>query len=219
MDSAIELLDSIADGEIRQSEVSAYTLHQLRNFKSDALRQKIDAIWSDNDDQISRATEIARLKTVMTQEYLSAGRASQGRAIFKRMCIKCHKLFDEGGTIGPNLTGSGRKKLDYALSNLVDPSGEIDPAYRLTTVLTDDGRALSGFMVKHTEQFVLLRTQEATVRLEMKNIDEIATSDVSMMPEGILRQLGNDEIRDLLVYLASEEQVPLLETDHDHRHD
>ena len=218
-DSAVQLLDSIAAGTIQKNEVSAYTLHQLRNFKSDIIRQKIGEIWSANGNQIARSEEIARMKNVMTQEYLEAGHAEKGRIIFRRMCVKCHMLFDEGGTIGPNLTGSGRKKLDYALSNLIDPSGEIDPAYRLTTVLTDDGRALSGFMVKHTEQFVLLRTQEATVRLDMKNIDEIATSDVSMMPEGILRQLENDEIRDLLVYLASEEQVPLLEPDHGETHD
>jgi putative heme-binding domain-containing protein len=107
------------------------------------------------------------------------------------------------------LTGSGRKKTDYVLSNLFDPSATIDPAYRLTNVLTSDGRLLSGFIVYQDDRFIEVRTQEARIRLSMKDVDELVTSRQSMMPEGMLRQYTDQQVRDLLRYLASPEQVPL----------
>jgi len=116
-------------------------------------------------------------------------------------------LFGEGGTIGPDLTGSGRKKIDYLLSNLIDPSAIIDPAYRLTTVLTIDGRLFSGFMIQQDDRFLILRTQETQVRLTLDEVDELKTSNTSMKPEGMLRDYNNEQVRNLLLYLASPQQV------------
>ncbi|MCP4513483.1 MAG: dehydrogenase, partial [Fuerstiella sp.] len=120
--------------------------------------------------------------------------------------------FGEGGTIAPDLTGSGRKKTDYVLSNLIDPSAEIDRAYRLTTVLTTDGRLLSGFMVQQDDTWLVVRTQDARIRVAMKEVEELSTSNTSMMPEGMLRDFTDHQVRDLLVYLGHAEQVPLPDT-------
>ena len=127
--------------------------------------------------------------------------------MFERTCSNCHTLFGEGGSIGPDLTGSGRKNLDYVLSNLVDPSAIIDPAYRLTTMLTADGKMLSGFIVHQGDEFVTIRTQQAQVRLKMEEVDELQTSSKSMMPDGMLRSFTDEEVRDLILYLASPKQV------------
>ena len=145
----------------------------------------------------------------MTSEYLAEGNAASGRLLFERTCSKCQRLYGEGGTIAPDLTGSGRKKTDYVLRNLIDPSAEIDEAYKLTTVVTADGRLLSGFIVKQDDRWLEIRTQDAEVRLDMKDVDEIVTSKVSMMPEGMLRNLSDQDFRDLLTYLATDEQVEL----------
>ena len=123
-------------------------------------------------------------------------------------CAKCHMLFGTGGNVGPDLTGSGRANLDYVLSNLIDPSALIDDAYRLTTVLMEDGRLLTGFMQKHGEATIVLRTQDELVTLPLKEIDEMKTTKLSMMPNGLLRSFSDEQIRDLVVYLASPDQVP-----------
>ena len=127
--------------------------------------------------------------------------------MFDHSCAKCHTLFGEGGNVGPDLTGSGRKKLDYVLSNLIDPSSIIDPAYRLTTLLTVDGRLFSGFLVHQDDRFVVLRTQETQVRLEMQDVEQLMTANQSMMPEGMLRSYSDRQVRDLVRYLASPTQV------------
>ena len=93
------------------------------------------------------------------------------------------------------------------LSNLIDPSAIIDPAYRLTTMLTVDGRLFSGFLVHQDDRFVVLRTQETQVRLEMQDVEQLMTSNQSMMPEGMLRSYSDRQVRDLVRYLASPTQV------------
>ena len=145
----------------------------------------------------------------MTPRYVKQGDPLAGRLFFENTCAKCHTLFGKGGNVDPDLTGSGRKNLDYLLSNLVDPSAVIDPAYCLTHILTHDGQLLSGFLVQQGDTFATLQTQNAQIRLRMKDIDEIYTSGKSMMPDGMLQNYSDEQVRDLLVYLGSSEQVPL----------
>ena len=206
---AEQLVAAIERGDIERTDVSAFALQQLRAFGNADLQQKVSQIWADDATGLAKAEEIARLKSVMSSEYLAEGSAASGRLLFERTCSKCHRLYGEGGTIAPDLTGSGRKKTDYVLRNLIDPSAEIDEAYKLTTVVTADGRLLSGFIVKQDDRWLEIRTQDAEVRLDMKDVDEIVTSKVSMMPEGMLRNLSDQDFRDLLTYLATDEQVEL----------
>ena len=206
---AADLLGAIEAGDVQRQDVSAFALQQLRTFSDVKLQERVTRIWADDSQQLQKSDQIAHYKRTMTPKYLQQGDASAGRLLFTKTCAKCHSLFGEGGSIGPELTGSGRKKTDYVLSNLFDPSATIDPAYRLTNVLTSDGRLLSGFIVYQDDRFIEVRTQEARIRLSMKDVDELVTSRQSMMPEGMLRQYTDQQVRDLLRYLASPEQVPL----------
>lgn len=204
---AAALLTAIENGELSRSYVSAFALQQLRSFSDSDIQQRIAAVWADDDTSTRKADEIVRLKELMSVEYLLSGDVAVGRAIFDRTCSNCHRLFGEGGTIGPDLTGSGRKTTDYVIRNLVDPSEEIDPTYRLTTVVTDGGRLFNGFIVKQDDHRITIRTQDTVVRLDMKDVEELFTSNVSMMPDGMLNTLTDEQLRDLLAYLASEDQV------------
>jgi len=208
---ANKLLSAIEGSAIDRRDVSAFTLQQLQAFNDAKIKKRVDALWPPDSQQGKKADEIARYKQKMNAEYLAAGDASAGRGVFAKTCAKCHTLFGEGGNVGPDLTGSGRQKLDYVLSNLIDPSAIIDPAFRLTNIFTVDGRILSGFIVHQDDNDLVMRTQETEVRLAMKDIDELNTSHKSMMPEGMLRTFADEQIRDLIVYLASPRQVPLAE--------
>ncbi|MFV2068290.1 MAG: hypothetical protein ACC645_15065 [Pirellulales bacterium] len=206
---AAALLGAIEQGIVQRGDVSAYALQQLRSFHDPELQRHVGSLWADDAEQLVKSDEIARYKRQMTREYLQRGKVGAGRLLFERTCAKCHMLFGEGGSIAPDLTGSARQELDYLLSNLVDPSAIVDPVYRLTIIATSDGRVLSGFMIQHTEQFVVLRTQEARVRLAMEDIEDLQTSSKSMMPQGMLHSLSDEQVRDLLLYLSSPQQVPL----------
>jgi len=202
------LFASFVVAKMAPEDVTAYSLQQLRSYKKESIQSTVAKFWPPNTDATSKADEIARYKKLLTPKYLSTGNASAGRKMFAQNCVKWHMLFGTGGDVGPDLTGSGRANLDYVLSNLIDPSALIDEAYRLTTVLMDDGRLLTGFMQKHGEAAIVLRTQDELVTLPLNEIDEMKTTNLSMMPNGLLRSFTDEQIRDLVVYLASPDQVP-----------
>ncbi|MDP7204188.1 MAG: c-type cytochrome, partial [Pirellulaceae bacterium] len=206
-DFSRQLIQGIQAGQIDRDDVSAFALQQLRSFSDEALAKEITAVWPADSRARKKSDEIARYLSRMNRKYLASGDVKAGRTIFKKTCAKCHTLFGEGGTIGPDLTGSGRRKTDYVVTNLVDPSASVDAAYRLTTVITNQGRLYSGFVIQHDDSTVVLRTPETRVRLEMKNVDELVTSKKSMMPEGMLQTFSDEQVRDLLLYLASPVQV------------
>ncbi len=206
---ADSLLSAMEAGQVDRKDVSAFALQQLQTFDDEGLQSRVLKLWAGDSVRIRKSEELARLLKLMTPAYLSRGNAGAGRLVFQKTCAKCHRLFGEGGTIAPDLTGSGRKKTDYVLSNLIDPSAQIDPAYRLTTLFTEDGRLLSGFIVRQTDSDVVFRTQDARIRLSMKDVASLRTTNVSMMPEGMIRTFTDEQLRDLLVYLAGRSQVPI----------
>lgn len=209
---AESLLTAMEAGQVNRRDVSAFALQQLRMFDDQKLKSRLLKLWADDTVKIQKSDELARLLKLMVPEYLDNGDAGAGRLVFQKTCVKCHRLFGEGGTIAPDLTGSGRQKTDYVLSNLIDPSAQIDPAYRLTTLVTEDGRLFSGFVVRQTDSDVVFRTQDARILLSMKDVETIRTSNISMMPEGMLRTFTDDQVRNLLVYLAGSGQVPTPQT-------
>ena len=207
--SSLQLLQAIQGGKVGQESVNAFAIEQLRAFGDSEIESLLTDLWPSDSTQLQKAEEISRLRVLMTREHLESGDASQGRLLFYKTCFKCHQLYGEGGRVGPDLTGSGRKQVDYLLSNLLDPSAEIDADYKLTTVISNAGRLYSGFVIHQDDRVVRLRTQNADVQLQMKDVDEIIPTKKSMMPEGMLRELSDDQIRDLFLYLTGSRQVPL----------
>ncbi|MEZ0276772.1 MAG: c-type cytochrome, partial [Roseimicrobium sp.] len=125
------------------------------------------------------------------------------------VCAACHQLYGQGNHIGPDLTGSGRHDLSYLLDNIVDPSAMVAADYRMTVMTLKDGRILSGNIAAKTQRTVTLKMvgQETTVeRTEIAKQEEFP---MSLMPEGLLLTLNEQQQRDLIAYLQTYAQVPL----------
>src|SRR5207248_10609196 len=138
--------------------------------------------------------------------------AQRGRAVFARVCMRCHTLFDVGGKIGPDLTGSNRADLSYVLSNVVDPSAVISKDYLLSIIKTKDKRVLSGIVKKDDGNALTLQTENQVLIIPRADVTFQKVQPISMMPEGLLAGLKKDEVRDLIAYLGSTKQVPMLAT-------
>jgi hypothetical protein len=76
-----------------------------------------------------------------------------------------------------------------------------------------DNRVLSGIIRKEDPDAVTLQTENEVLTLPRGQIKKITRSNVSMMPEGLMTALKNDEVRDLFSYLRSSAQVPMLATE------
>ena len=110
-------------------------------------------------------------------------------------------MHGEGGSLGPDLTGSGRRDLDYLLANIVTPSATVSPDYSMKQVVLADGRVLSGIVIRRTAELLLLRTQTGEEAIPVDDVDEVIDGGVSLMPEGILDRLDAAEVADLFRFL------------------
>ena len=133
----------------------------------------------------------------------------KGRQVFVKNCASCHKLYDDGGDVGPGLTGSQRANLDYILENVLDPSAVVPREYQMNVINLQDGRSINGIIKAETDQAVTVRTANETIVVPKGEIELRAVSKLSMMPEGIFEKLTEPEVRDLVAYLRGKEQVPL----------
>jgi putative heme-binding domain-containing protein len=157
----------------------------------------------------ARRAAITMWREKLTPDELSRADRSAGRVVWRQRCGTCHVLFDEGGNVGPNLTGSGRAETDYVILNVLDPSVVVPEAWRLTQVITADGRVLAGAVAASDDRTLTLRTTAGEIQLDREEIDELITREQSVMPEGLWNGLSEEEVRDLVAYLASPGQVPL----------
>src|SRR5205085_4156072 len=99
------------------------------------------------------------------------GDGAKGKEVYTQSCAKCHKLFGEGGVVGPDLTGYERDSLLFWVENIVDPSAAIREEYTTTVVETRDGRVLTGILAEQDRRSILLRDPEGKeVRLARENI-------------------------------------------------
>jgi putative heme-binding domain-containing protein len=157
----------------------------------------------------ARRAAIKEWREKLTPEELARADRAAGRVVWRQRCGTCHMLFDEGGNVGPNLTGAGRAETDYVILNVMDPSAVVPEAWRLTQVITADGRVIAGAVAASDDRTLTLRTTAGEIQLDREEIDDVITREQSVMPEGLWSGLTDEEVRDLVAYLASPTQVPL----------
>lgn len=209
---AMALLDAIEEMRVSRTELTAFTARQLLNLKNERVTARVNALWGAVRETASdKAKIIAELKKRLSAQSLARADRSAGRVVFQQACANCHKLFDVGGTIGPDITGSQRQNLDYLLENLVDPSGAVVRDYQMQIIETTGGRIITGLVVAESKAAVTIQSVNEKVIVPVDEIESRAVSSVSMMPDGLLQKLSPEQIRDLVAYVAGPTQVPLQE--------
>jgi putative membrane-bound dehydrogenase-like protein len=201
---AAALIDAIRTGAVPRRDVSTTVARQILAFGDPKLAEALEKSWGAlRPTARDKAPLIARYKGILTSGDLPAADAGRGRALFGRICAQCHKLFGEGGDVGPDLTGSDRANPDYILENVLDPSASVGREYTLTTVATRDGRLVAGIVREQSRAGLVIQTASERIILPRDDVEAIKTSKTSMMPEGQLDPLTPQEIRDLFAYLAT----------------
>jgi putative heme-binding domain-containing protein len=123
-------------------------------------------------------------------------------------CVVCHRFGEEGGATGPDLTqAGGRFQVKDLVEAIVLPSKVISDQYKASVVETTDGRIVSGRIVSESPEKIVVVTdpEDATkfVELARADVEEITTSPVSLMPQGLLDQFNETEVLDLVAYVLS----------------
>ncbi|MFT4565379.1 MAG: putative membrane-bound dehydrogenase-like protein [Saprospiraceae bacterium] len=193
------LADGLKNGTISKFDIPAHVVLQLRAVLGNGFVE----IWGPIDD-ISKTLQVAykKYQHLATDEAIADASTTNGRSIFLRACGVCHQLHGEGGEIGPDLTGSNRTNTGYLLSNILNPSGDLQDDYKLVVVTTQDGRTYSGNIIGESEKSITLRiVGQDPIVISKSQIRTRDVSEKSMMPEGILNTLTDEEVLDLFAYL------------------
>src|SRR5262245_30604411 len=138
-----------------------------------------------------------------------AGNPERGRQVFlnaeKSLCVKCHRVGDQGERVGPELTGlGGRFPKVYIVESILEPSRSISPSFETVAVTLTNGKVLTGVKVAETEASVTLVDNQAQKHVLAKaDIDEQRKQPTSTMPDGLEKRLTEDEFVDLVSYLVS----------------
>ena len=207
---AIAMLRAVENKTIPSSDLNADLVRQLETLRSDEVRALVKKSWGTvRETPAEKAKMIEEYKAMAQSKSDPKPDLALGRAVFAKTCQQCHVLFNVGGKVGPELTGSNRTNLDYLLSNILDPSAVMAKEYQPTIVLAE-GRTISGLIKSEDSKALTLQTANAIEIIPLGEIEERKLSDKSMMPDDQLRQFSRHEIRSLLAYLANDGQAPLL---------
>ncbi|MFO1020534.1 MAG: HEAT repeat domain-containing protein [Planctomycetales bacterium] len=136
------------------------------------------------------------------------GDVARGRAVFaKANCIKCHRFNNEGEGIGPDLTTVRRRfQKREIIESVLNPSQVISDQYKSLTIATTDGLVYSGMPVPDTgvkNAVVLLLSDATRVTIPKNKIEDQQPAKISVMPEGLLKELSLQDVADLFAFLET----------------
>lgn len=132
-----------------------------------------------------------------------------GKAVFQKTCAACHRVSGVGGKVGPDLDGVGLRGVERLLEDVLDPSRNVDQAFRSTVLATTDGQTVSGLLLR-TEGAVLVLAdnQGKEIRVPESDVDERALTALSPMPGNVADLLPEADFYHLLAYLLEQRQAP-----------
>jgi putative membrane-bound dehydrogenase-like protein len=192
------LLAAIEAKTIRPQQIDATRLAQLRNVRDPKLRERARNL-------LAGATDPDRQKAIDNyKEALSlSGDGERGRAVFRKTCSNCHRLESVGTEVGPDLLSAVRDKTaEQLLVSILDPSREVDRRFTNYVLETKSGRTVTGLIASETATSVTVRRAEGAEETILRTqIEAIADSGKSLMPDGLETQLSKQDVADVIAYL------------------
>jgi putative heme-binding domain-containing protein len=199
-DRILALLNAIEQRRLPVSELSSAQVQQLRTHPNAAVRQKAQAVLS-----LAVNPDRARVVAAYQGALQIRGDAAAGKQVFQKHCASCHRLDGVGHSVGPDLLAVlGNKSGEDLLIAIFDPNREVDPRYRAYQVTTADERVLTGILTAETPTSITLRRPDgAEDTLLRAAILSFQATPISLMPEGLEKELQLPDVANLLAYLRT----------------
>ncbi|HZZ80883.1 MAG TPA: PVC-type heme-binding CxxCH protein [Gemmataceae bacterium] len=193
------LLDEIESTRMKASELDPLRTRLLTNHKDAAIRERAKKLLAANLPA-DRLTVLKKYQESLTLK----GDAKNGREVFKKNCAICHRVAGVGVDVGPDIADTRTKKLDALLFDIIVPNAAIDANYVNYVVSTKDGRILTGLLTAESASSItVLRAEQQKDVILRKDIDEIASTGISLMPDGLEQKMSVREMADLLDFLKN----------------
>jgi putative membrane-bound dehydrogenase-like protein len=198
---AVALLRAVESKRIDAREVAVEELRPAALHRDAAVDALIRKLYG-SIQPASTGEKLAEVRRLGNDLRAGSGDAAAGKLLFRKHCASCHRLFDEGQAVGPDLTHANRKDRDWLLVSIVDPSAVIRREHVSHVVHTKAGQVLTGLLAEQTPGSVtLLGANGERTTLARSRIESMEESPASLMPENLLKELKPQEVRDLFRYL------------------
>ena len=191
------LLEAMENRAIQISDLSAIQREKLIQSDHAHRTKKLLAAFSSDADLPKRIARYQKALTVNRD-------GSNGKSIYAKNCLMCHKLDNEGNEIGPSLASISGKPDEGILMDILDPNGKIDPEYKLYLVTTSTGGSHAGVLANESATSLTLKRPDGKTDIILrKDIKTMTTSEVSLMPANLHEQITPAEMASLVTFLRT----------------
>ena len=193
------MLQAVGKGTVSINDLDSTRFRLLASHANPAIREQAEKLLAKS--QVGRRTDVLNAYREVSS---TKGDGSRGKEVFKKVCATCHQLQGVGYPTGPNLAAMRNRGPENILLNVLDPNREVNPQYLNYVITTKDGRTLTGIIAAETANSVTLkRGDNATDTVLRIDIDELKNTGLSLMPEGLEKQIDPQAMSDLLAYLQT----------------
>ncbi len=197
-----QLLEALKQQKIARSQIPADIRQSLIAQKDKALAEQFKSLL--NQASSDRAAVLEKYLPSVEKIAADADAAKRGKEVFTKVCAQCHKLGEIGNDVGPPLKQLGDKSPSQLLESILDPSREVDPKYMGYTFLLEDGTVLTGIIIQESgSQIVIGEAGGKQTTLDRSAIEELKSSGLSLMPNGIEEQINPAQMADLIQFLKA----------------
>src|SRR5262249_40814888 len=178
-----KLLDAVLAGRLPRAPLNANHLRRiLESNDREAIWAVEKAFGQGREERNPQREQIVAEMGAYFRGH--TGDPRHGQVVFRNLCAQCHTIYGDGGKLGPDITANGRASFEQLLSNVFDPNLVIGPGYQVMTVVTKDGRNLTGLIAEDNEQRVVIHLPgEGQEIVPRHNVKYTRASKLSMMPE------------------------------------
>lgn len=193
------VLDALEAGQLAISDIGMARLRLLAQTADPAIAARAKKLL-EKAGVGRRAEVVESYKSVLGGE----GDVDRGRRVFRKTCAACHKLEGAGHEIGPNLATIQNRGAEAILVNVLDPNREVNPQYLNYALVTTDGRTLTGMISAETATSITLTRGEKQSDTVLRiHIDQLQSTGLSLMPEGLEKEIPPQAMADVIAYLTS----------------
>jgi putative membrane-bound dehydrogenase-like protein len=191
------LLAEVEAGHVKAGDIDAVRVRQLLSYGQPEIRERARKLLRAGLPA-DRKQVLARYQAALTRQ----GDPIKGREVFKKNCSTCHRVAGLGVDVGPDISDSRTKTAAALLTDILNPNQAIDNNYINYVVSTKGGKVLTGIIATETATSLTLRRAEGQTDVVLRqDIEEVVSSGVSLMPEGLEKEISVEQMADLLAFL------------------
>ena len=193
------LLDRIESRAIKAAEIDQTRIKRLLEHSQPALRARAKKLLADTIPA-DRKKVLADYQVVLKMKAVPRS----GEVIFRKQCATCHRVGTIGHNVAPDIADSRSKQPAQLLTHILQPNRVIDSNYVSYSVITNAGQVLTGILTTETSTSITLRQPEGKeVTLLRSDIETLRSNGVSLMPEGLEKNISHQQMADLISFIKN----------------